>query len=79
MARMKVKITDKRVLRQVNVYLKAGAMIKGVVVKSEEGAPQGSPLSPLLSNIVLRNRMRSWKKGGIALCAMRMTAKKPQK
>ena len=59
MARMKVRITDKRVLRQVNVYLKAGAMIKGVVVKSEEGAPQGSPLSPLLSNIVLSKSERT--------------------
>jgi len=53
MVRMKAKIADKRVLRLVNEYLKAGAMIDGEVVKSEEGAPQGSPLSPLLSNIVL--------------------------
>jgi group II intron reverse transcriptase/maturase len=53
MARMKTRIKDRRVLRLVNEYLKAGAMINGVVVKSEEGAPQGSPLSPLLSNIVL--------------------------
>lgn len=53
MARMKTKVADKRVLRLVNEYLKAGVMINGVVVKSEEGAPQGSPLSPLLSNIVL--------------------------
>jgi group II intron reverse transcriptase/maturase len=53
MARMKTRIADKRVLRLVNEYLKAGAMIEGVIVRSEEGAPQGSPLSPLLSNIVL--------------------------
>jgi group II intron reverse transcriptase/maturase len=53
MARMKTRIADKRVLRLVNEYLKAGAMIDGVVVRNEEGAPQGSPLSPLLSNIVL--------------------------
>jgi group II intron reverse transcriptase/maturase len=53
MARMKTRVTDKRVLRLVNEYLKAGVMINGVVVRSEEGAPQGSPLSPLLSNIVL--------------------------
>lgn len=53
MARMKARIADKRVLRLVNEYLKAGAMINGEVVKSEEGAPQGSPLSRLLSNIVL--------------------------
>ena len=59
MARMKASIADKRVLRLVNEYLKAGAMIKGVVVKSEEGAPQGSPLSPLLSNIVLSKSERT--------------------
>jgi group II intron reverse transcriptase/maturase len=53
MARMKERITDKRVLRLVNEYLKAGVMVDGVVVRSEEGAPQGGPLSPLLSNIVL--------------------------
>jgi group II intron reverse transcriptase/maturase len=53
MARMKAKIADKRVLRLVNEYLKAGVMVDGVVVRSEEGTPQGGPLSPLLSNIVL--------------------------
>ncbi len=53
MARMKGKIGDKRVLRLVNEYLKAGVMEDGVVVRSEVGTPQGGPLSPLLSNIVL--------------------------
>ena len=53
MARMKQRIGDKRVLRLVNVYLKAGVMVNGVVMETEEGTPQGGPLSPLLSNIVL--------------------------
>lgn len=53
MARMKAEIADKRVLRLVNEYLKAGVMADGVVVRSEVGTPQGGPLSPLLSNIVL--------------------------
>jgi len=53
MARMKTEIVDKRVLRLVNEYLKAGVMVDGVVVKSEVGTPQGGPLSPLLSNIML--------------------------
>ena len=53
MARMKVVVKDKRVLRLVNAYLKAGVMVTGVVVETKEGTPQGGPLSPLLSNIVL--------------------------
>jgi RNA-directed DNA polymerase len=53
MAGMKTRIADKRVLRLVNEYLKAGVMVDGVIVRSEEGAPPGSPLSPLQSNIVL--------------------------
>lgn len=46
-------IQDKRVLRLIGRYLRAGIMINGVVRESEEGTPQGSPLSPLLSNIYL--------------------------
>lgn len=70
MARMKTRITDRRVLRLVNEYLKAGAMIDGVVVKSEEGAPQGSPLSPLLSNIVLSELDEKLEGKGAPLCAL---------
>ena len=46
-------IRDKRVLRLIGKYLRAGAMLNGVVVKSVEGTPQGGPLSPLLANIYL--------------------------
>lgn len=46
-------IGDKRVLKLIGKYLRAGAMSEGVVVKSVEGTPQGGPLSPLLANIYL--------------------------
>lgn len=46
-------IRDKRVLKLIGRYLRAGAMLNGVVVKSVEGTPQGGPLSPLLANIYL--------------------------
>ena len=64
MARMKADIADKRVLRLVNDYLKAGVMVNGVVVETEEGTPQGGPLSPLLSNIVLDEIDRELEKRG---------------
>lgn len=64
MARMKGEIADKRVLRLVNDYLKAGVMVNGVVIETEEGTPQGGPLSPLLSNIVLDELDRELEKRG---------------
>ena len=53
MHRIGQTIRDKRVLRLIGGYLRAGVMIKGVVRGSEEGTPQGGPLSPLLANIYL--------------------------
>ena len=46
-------VRDKRVLKLIGRYLRAGVLINGVVIDSEEGTPQGGPLSPLLSNIYL--------------------------
>lgn len=46
-------IKDSRVISLIRKYLQSGVMINGVVMETEEGAPQGGPLSPLLSNIML--------------------------
>jgi len=53
MARVARRVKDKRLLRLIGRYLKAGIMAEGVVQAREEGTPQGGPLSPLLSNILL--------------------------
>ena len=53
MARVARRVHDKRVLRLIRRYLEAGVMHGGLVHATEEGTPQGSPLSPLLSNIML--------------------------
>jgi retron-type reverse transcriptase len=47
------KVKDKRVLKLIRTYLNAGVMVNGVVHDTEEGTPQGGPLSPLLANILL--------------------------
>lgn len=53
MARVGRVVTDRRVKRLIHLYLISGVMVEGVVVTSDEGTPQGGPLSPLLSNIML--------------------------
>jgi len=47
------RITDKPLLKLIRRYLQSGVMINGVVMDTNQGTPQGGPLSPLLSNIVL--------------------------
>jgi len=67
-ARMGEKVTDKRILRLVGLMLRSGIMINGVVIPSQEGAMQGGPLSPLLSNIVLDELDQELEKRGLEFC-----------
>ena len=53
MSRVSRQVSDRQVLRLIRKYLKVGMMIDGVVSPRREGTPQGGPLSPLLSNVLL--------------------------
>jgi RNA-directed DNA polymerase len=53
MARVARVVKDRRVLALIRKYLESGVMVNGVVMETEEGTPQGGPLSPLLANIML--------------------------
>jgi RNA-directed DNA polymerase len=64
MARVARRVHDKRVLRLIRAYLDAGVMADGVKQPTEEGTPQGSPLSPLLSNVYLDDLDRVLEKRG---------------
>src|SRR3979409_419546 len=53
LARIAERVSDKRLLKLIRAFLRAGVMENGLVSPAEEGTPQGGPLSPVLSNIVL--------------------------
>lgn len=53
MSRLAQRITDKRVLKLIRAFLQAGILEEGLMTIPTEGTPQGSPLSPFLSNVVL--------------------------
>jgi RNA-directed DNA polymerase len=53
MSRLATRVKDKRVLKLIRAFLESGVMIGGLIEPTEEGVPQGGPLSPILSNIVL--------------------------
>src|SRR6202795_4777779 len=65
MARVAARVTDKRVLKLIRAFLKSGVMEGGLVSPVDEGTPQGGPLSPLLSNIVLDQFDRELERRGL--------------
>ena len=68
MEKLSKKISDGRVLRLIRRYLEAGMMADGMVSQRWVGTPQGGPLSPLLSNILLTELDRELERRGHAFC-----------
>jgi RNA-directed DNA polymerase len=64
MGRVAKRVADKRLLKLLRAYLNAGVMENGLVSPTDEGTPQGGPLSPLLSNLVLDELDRELEKRG---------------
>src|SRR3954454_2430009 len=65
MARIETRVSDRRLLKLIRTFLKAGVMEGGLVSPVDEGTPQGGPLSPLLSNIVLDEFDRELERRGL--------------
>jgi len=65
MARIEARVSDRRMLKLIRTFLKAGVMEGGLVSPVDEGTPQGGPLSPLLSNIVLDELDRELERRGL--------------
>jgi len=68
MARVARQVSDARVLKLVRRFLEAGMMRQGLVEPRTEGTPQGGPLSPLLSNILLTDLDRELERRDLAFC-----------
>lgn len=68
MTRLSKGIGDKRLLRLINGFLKAGMLTDGMTEQRTAGTPQGGPLSPLLSNIVLDELDKELEKRGHKFC-----------
>ncbi len=65
MCRVSRKVHDKRLLKLIGRYLRAGVMVEGVLQPTPEGSPQGGPLSPLLSNILLDDLDKELERRGL--------------
>src|SRR2546421_1703068 len=68
MARVATRVTDKRVLKLIRAFLNAGVMEDGLVRPVDEGTPQGGPLSPILSNLVLDDLDKELTRRGHRYC-----------
>jgi RNA-directed DNA polymerase len=68
MSRVARRVSDKRVLLLMRRYLQAGIMEGGLMTASREGTPQGGPLSPLLSNIMLDDLDKELERRGLWFC-----------
>ncbi len=68
MEKLSKKIDDRQVLRLIRRYLEAGMMAEGIISQRTEGTPQGGPLSPLLSNILLTELDWELESRGHAFC-----------
>jgi RNA-directed DNA polymerase len=68
MARVAARLTDKRVRKLIRAFLNAGVMEDGLVQPVDEGTPQGGPLSPLLSNLVLDDLDKELTRRGHRFC-----------
>jgi len=68
MSRLARQVTDGRVLKLIRRYLEAGMLADGIVTHRSEGTPQGGPLSPLMSNVLLTDLDRELERRGHCFC-----------
>jgi group II intron reverse transcriptase/maturase len=68
MSRVARQVKDERVLKLIRRFLEAGMMADGIVSQRMEGTPQGGPLSPLLSNVLLTDLDRELERRQLAFC-----------